>query len=269
MPSDEYDPDFFACLARAQDSHFWFHARAKAIEVVLKDLDIPPGAPPRVLDSGCGTGANLQALSRALPDSVVVGMDLYPQGLEYVSGTVGRLVAGDSHRPPFAPSSFQVVGMFDVLEHLDDDLEVLESTFRLLSAGGYLLATVPAYPRLWSHGDVVAGHRRRYTPRDLETKLTAAGFRVEYLTCFMAALCLPLVLRSHLPAKLRPLSDDEAKNRVKEGLKVLPVINSLVKLALAFERPLIGRRRRIPLGGSLLAVAVRPVDKPTGNPNGA
>ena len=151
---------------------------------------LPPGY--RVLEVGCGTGNVLRMLERHCRRGTVVGMDLFAEGLHYArQRTACGLVQGDVRTPPFG-AAFDLIGLFDVLEHLPDDRQILADLHRMLVPGGHLLVTVPAHRALWSYFDEAAHHCRRYAAPDLRRKLVAAGYRVDYLTQYMAAL-FPLV----------------------------------------------------------------------------
>jgi SAM-dependent methyltransferase len=151
--------------------------------------------------------------------------------------------------------------LFDVLEHLTADEEVLRDLYALLAPGGRLLLTVPAWPALWSYYDVAQRHRRRYRPRELAAKLRAAGFAVEYLTPILSGM-LPLILLNRvlapLAARLARASSPPAAEKALADLLPPPApINALLTRLLAWERPLVARRRRVPAGTSLLALARR------------
>jgi SAM-dependent methyltransferase len=163
-------------------------------------------------------------------------------------------VRGDVTAAPFC-EAFAVVGMFDVLEHITDDVGVLQDVRRMLAPGGAILLTVPAHMSLWSYFDVAAHHARRYSADELTTKLERAGFEVEYVTQFMRAI-YPLVwLGRRVKAALGRREDAVAMTQ--RELRVTPGLNGLLGAALAGEAELVRRRRRINLGTSLLAVGRR------------
>src|SRR5262249_43810635 len=146
----------------------------------------------RVLEVGCGTGTVLQMLERVCATGQVAGMDLFEEGLEFARRRVScPLICGDLRSPPFA-TTFDIVGMFDVLEHLEDDRGPLDHLFRLIRPGGRLILTVPAHMSLWSYFDESSCHYRRYDRTALQSKLAATGFEVEFITEFMMTL-FPLV----------------------------------------------------------------------------
>src|SRR5262245_7133302 len=183
-----YDPSFFARLFAIEDRHFWFCARNHVISTIVSQLTTDLTAGYRVLEVGCGTGNVLRFLERACPRGTVIGMDLFGEGLRYASHrTSCALVQGDMHAAPFA-AQFELIGLFDVLEHLQDDRRVLNDLTGMLAPGGALLLTVPAHRSLWSYFDEASCHCRRYEPEELESKLRDAGYQVEYLTQYMASV---------------------------------------------------------------------------------
>jgi SAM-dependent methyltransferase len=187
-------------------------------------------------------------------------MDAYVEGLRYARGrTACPLVAGDARRLPFR-AKFDLVGAFDVIEHVEDDLSLLGALGSVLRPGGTLLITVPACETLWSYFDVAACHCRRYEPADLRRKLVAAGYRVNYLTHYMTAI-FPLVwlLRKTRGRRARRQGElMDAKGRKEHALpdlRVVPLLNALLEAIVTQERHLIRRRVTLPFGTSLLACA--------------
>jgi SAM-dependent methyltransferase len=258
--SDEtsYDPNLYASLVAVEDRHFWFRARNRAITAVFESVraGLQPGY--RVLEVGCGTGNVLRDLQKSAVGGTVVGMDLHLEGLRYAQRRVdpALLVRADAGRPPFSVR-FDVVGLFDVIEHLDDDVAVLRQLRELLTANGTLLLTVPANRNLWSYFDVGAHHRRRYEMAELHDKLVAAGYSVDYLTPYMSALYPALWAGRRLAASRSPHPTDAASawSLAEADLKVRPVSGAVLGFLLGQELPWLRRRRRLPIGASLLAVA--------------
>jgi hypothetical protein len=127
-------------------------------------------------------------------------------------------------------------------------VEVLRILRARLAAGGALLLTVPAAPRLWSWFDEASCHRRRYTHESLTASLAAAGFRVEFSTPFMAAL-YPIMWMSR---RRRP---PESSRAITDQVRIVPGVNGVMKSLLALELPLIRARCRLQTGTSLVAIA--------------
>ena len=253
-----YDPGWFAQLQAIEDRHFWFRARNKVIAIVVSQItaNLAPGY--RVLEVGCGTGNVLRFLEQTCKNGVVTGIDLFAEGLQYARRrTTCQVVQADINAPPFA-TQFHLIGLFDVLEHLPDDMQVLRNVHTMLAPGGILLLTVPAHPSLWSYFDEGSHHCRRYRVSNLESKLNNTGYQIEYLTQYMVSIFPLLWLGRRLKSLIdrRPSgSADRTDALARAELRITPVANGLLAFLLAPEARLIARRRRLPMGTSLLAIA--------------
>jgi SAM-dependent methyltransferase len=248
-----YDPSFFDQLARIEDRHFWFRARNKLIFELSRRISLTLKPCDLVLEVGCGTGNVLRVLEQACPNSMLVGLELWFDGLRHARGRSGAaLVQGDIRSSPFG-KEFDLVGMFDVLEHLPEDQEILRLAGRSLRPGGKLLLTVPAHQSLWSYFDDAAGHCRRYSSKDIRRKLENAGFEVEFLTEFMACI-FPLVWGYRKLAG-RGKKSNSTRQLASEEFRLLPVINGVLTGMLSLEAKWVSRGRALLIGTSLLAVA--------------
>jgi SAM-dependent methyltransferase len=253
--SPNYDPHYFKTLEQIEQRHFWFVARR---EIVLDALrrTVPDLERRRVFDIGCGSGGLLEYL-RARGIAVAGACDAYAESLEIVRRRLDiPLVLVDEGRLPPLGGGHEVLALFDVLEHLDDDRGTLRFLHSILAPGGVVVLTVPAHPFLFDERDELAHHRRRYRRGELRRKLEEAGFGVRLLTHFMAPLVPPLLamraLRRLLPASFR-------RNRASHDLefRVVPVFNGLMRAVLAVERRSL-RAVPLPFGSSIIGVAVRP-----------
>jgi SAM-dependent methyltransferase len=110
----------------------------------------------------------------------------------------GQFVQASALRLPVRTESFRVVGLFDLIEHIQDDKSLLEEVARVLMPGGIVVATVPAHQWLWSEHDVKARHFRRYGVGDLVAAFERSGFRIEFVHQFYGFLLLPAVIRKVL-----------------------------------------------------------------------
>jgi SAM-dependent methyltransferase len=251
-PAGGYDPGLYDALYRAEDWHFWFRARNQVISVMASQVvaGLAPGY--RVLELGCGNGNVIRFLQASCSGGIVVGMDLFGEGLGYARRRgASRLVQGDVALAPFG-KQFHLIGMFDVLEHISDDRAALRQVFDLLERGGTLLLTVPAHRELWSYFDEVSRHCRRYEVGELSARLREAGYHIDYLTQFMMPL-YPLMWLSRRAAAGEQHPDASAS--IKKELQVNPVVNRALTLTLAVERRWLAKRWPLPMGTSLLAVA--------------
>ncbi len=256
-----YTAEQFAPLFAAEDRHFWFRSRNRCIAAALRSL--PDFAAIRdVLEVGCGTGVVLAELQRLFPAGRVVGMDLFEEGLKFARQRFqGSLVQGDVFQHSFE-QPFDLIGAFDVIEHLDDDEKILRRFWQQIRPGGHLIVTVPAHQSLWSYFDEVAHHRRRYAPRELGRKLSAAGFTSVYVTQFMCALFPFMWIKRRLlgerGTKLSQASAQQQQAAVESDLQINPLVNRLFELMLRPEAFFVSHRVRMPLGTSLLAITTRP-----------
>jgi SAM-dependent methyltransferase len=253
--SPGYDPHYFKALEHVERRHFWFVARG---EVVLDTLrrTVPDLERRRAFDIGCGSGGLLEYL-RTRGVAVAGACDAYAESLEIVRRRLDiPLVLVDEGRLPPLGGGHELVALFDVLEHLDDDRGTLRFLHSILAPGGVVVLTVPAHPFLFDERDELAHHRRRYRRGELRKKLEEAGFGVRLVTHFMAPLVPPLLamraLTRLLPASLR-------RNRARHDLefRVVPVFNGVMRAVLAVERRLL-RAATLPFGSSIIAVAARP-----------
>ncbi len=240
----------FAELAELELRHWWFAARSRLIVWALREYF--PGA-RTILDAGCGTGAVLEAVGAAAPGLERSGGELLARGLAGAARRLGdavALVQMDAARIPFA-EEFDVVGAFDVIEHIDDDEAALRSLHRALRPGGGLLLTVPQHPRLWTDADAYGGHRRRYTRADLAGKLVRAGFDPVRITSFVSLL-LPLMATARIRSRA-PTTPSEALAELRRADR----LGGPLARVMAVERRMIAAGANLPWGGSLLAVARR------------
>jgi len=249
VDNDGYDDSYFAELFRLESGNYWFRARNALLMWALKRY-FPQARD--YLEIGCGTGYVLAGVAAGRPDLHLHASEISSRGLPFAAGRVpqAELFQMDARAIPFA-GHFDIIGMFDVLEHIEDDRGVLAQACRALRPGGGLIVTVPQHRFLWSRYDEHAHHVRRYTAAEIAEKITAAGFRIMMTTSFVSLL-LPLMLLSRR-ARPAPRGDYD----VLAELRVGPVTNTLLAAVLAFERGLIRCGIRFPAGGSRLLLAQR------------
>ena len=202
----------------SEPTYWWYVARRQIVMTQVErflQARPDPSARPCILDYGCGTGLNLLHLS-TMGDAY--GLDMseravtfcVQRGLTQVAHLPGSL----SHSKPFG-QSFDLITMLDTLEHVDDDVLLLQQVSTWLKPEGVLLVTVPAYEFLWSGEDYVSEHRRRYTRRRLSRVFRQAGYEIIKLSYFntllfpaqvMTILCQRLFApRSMYRSHIKPL----------------------------------------------------------------
>jgi 2-polyprenyl-3-methyl-5-hydroxy-6-metoxy-1,4-benzoquinol methylase len=239
--------EFFDPLAEVEDRHFWFGARNALIVWALGRYF--PGA-RTMLDAGCGNGQVARAIALARPDLRLTASEAFAEGLAIAARKApgAELVQADVRALPWE-HEFDVVGAFDVLEHVVEDGDALTQIARAVRPGGGVIVTVPQHQWLWSPLDEYAHHQRRYSRRELVSRLEQAGLRVVRATSFVSLL-LPAMLASRRRQRGEPI-DPAAEFRIP------PFVNRTGHLIMRAERGLIRCGVSLPAGGSLLAIARR------------
>ena len=237
------DRAVFDRMAVQEDVHWWFAARREILAAVISRLvKLPEDA--RILEAGCGTGGNLRMLQsmgqvRAFElDGEARHAATAKSGLAVVEGSLPSAV-------PFGSQSFDLIGLFDVLEHIEDDEASLGALAARLAPGGRIVITVPAFPWLWSRHDERHHHFRRYTRAHLSKVAAAAGLRMEHGFYFNTAL-FPVAVAGRAIKSLFRL--DRADDRLPA-----PQLNAVLCTIFGAEKHLVGRFQ-LPVGLSLCAV---------------
>ncbi len=243
-----FDPAAFEMLVKVEQTHFWFVARNKLI-VGLAERFFPRAR--RYLEIGCGNGAVLGALANSRHWDRLVGSDLHPAGLVHARARLPQAVEFAQLDARYIPAeaAFDLVGAYDIIEHVADDEAALRAIRRATAPGGGAIVAVPQHPSLWSQIDELGHHQRRYRRGELESKLKRAGFEPLFSTSFMALL-LPLMAASRWRAR------GGAKRAAPETeFSLSPLVNHTLKLILQAEVGLTLAGMRWPIGGSRIVVA--------------
>jgi len=249
-----FDPKSFEMLAEIEDDHFWFVPRNRMLAGVIQKYF--PNAKD-ILEVGCGNGIVLSALSKDGNRRRLVGSELHPSGLAVAAQRLGKnaeLVQMDA-RDIMAENAFDVIGAYDVIEHIAEDEMVLHSMHKALRPGGGVVIAVPQHPWLWSTADEVAYHERRYKLGELEDKLNRNGFRPVFSTSYCSFL-LPIMMTSRLVERWRKKNVQQSEMSDMEA-KPPNVVNAILKSILQAEVSAILAGARFPVGGSRVVVATR------------
>jgi SAM-dependent methyltransferase len=249
-----YDPELFGELVRFEELNFWFVNRARLIEALLRKY-FPKARD--FLEIGCGTGSVLLALRKALPELNLTGSEQYPRGLVFARQRLGEsvtLVQMDA-RLILAREQFDVIGAFDVIEHIREDEDVLAEIRAALKPRGGAMIAVPQHPWLWSPADDAAFHQRRYARGELEAKLERTGLRVLHSTSFNALL-LPLMMASRTMMNFRARRGTRPDAMAE--FNIAQSLNRALSSVLRLEVGLTSAGIRWPLGGSRFVIAQRP-----------
>jgi SAM-dependent methyltransferase len=230
--------------SEVENFHWWFVVRRKLLKSILSSINIQKNT--ITLDIGCGTGSNLKALVSAGLDVIGLDQSLYALTLVKEKGDYS-LITGDINRLPLKTKSIGLIIAMDILEHLDDDSSGIIESFRVLSDGGILIVTVPAFKFLWGIQDIVTGHKRRYSRREIMNKLKAAGFDILKSSYFNFFLFFPILIARRiiqlLGLKIR--SENEVNS---------PSLNFIFKAVFSLE-PYLLKYFSFPIGVSILCIA--------------
>ncbi|HEV8136266.1 MAG TPA: methyltransferase domain-containing protein [Pyrinomonadaceae bacterium] len=247
--NDGFEADYFARLAQMEAGNFWFRSRNQLVIWALMRYF------PHVesfMEIGCGTGFVLSGIRRALPELLLSGSEIFTAGLSFAAKRLPdvELFQMDARRIPFR-EEFDVIGAFDVLEHIQEDEAVLAQMYTATRKGGGILITVPHHPFLWSGSDEFARHARRYKTRELCDKVRGAGFHVLRVTSFVSVL-LPALILSRFKQRLSTKEFDPTAE-----FDINSTLNAAFEKLLDGERSMIRAGLSFPAGGSLLLVGLR------------
>ena len=240
-----------ACF-RLEDASFWFTHRNRCIVTAARRF--PPDG--FILDVGGGNGVVAQALIAAGYETAL----LEPGSVGAQNAKTGRglptVINATIGEAAIRHGSVPNIGLFDVLEHIEDDAAFVRQLREILRPGGLLYVTVPSFNWLWSMADVDAMHYRRYSRRSF-TDVLAGGFEVLYSTYLFERLVPLSMLVRALPYLLglaRPKPEHAYEREHGVGRKWLA---DLFAGILDHEVGAIAAGKSLVVGSSLLVVARR------------
>jgi SAM-dependent methyltransferase len=236
-------------MAELDDRHWWYRGRREVLAALIRRIVRPP-RDAQILEIGCGTGHNFPMLGGF---GHVDALELDDQMRAYAERRLGRKVMS-APLPELAgvpDRGYDLIGAFDVIEHIDDHHAALASIATKLKPGGKFVMTVPAHQWMWSAHDVVNHHKRRYSKRSLRKLIEGSPLRLEAIGYFNSLL---------FPAAVAERVASKARGKDEASLSLPPApLNAALERTFAAERHLIGRVP-LPPGLSLYAVAsVQPV----------
>lgn len=239
-----------------EETSFWFLHRNRVIVDAIRRT----APPPRLfLDVGGGNGFVTCALVRAGYPSVILEPSAAGAANARTRGLT-HVIRSDFRTCLFQPGRFEIVGLFDVIEHVKEDIDFLRGVASILRPGGLVVVTVPAFQGLFSPDDTAAGHFRRYTRAAIAAVLRAAGFQPVRLSYFMAATVLPVLLLRTVPGWLGLRTGMDRARDCREHSGRSPLHRAATAILHA-EANVLARGGSIPMGTSCLAIGQLPLDR--------
>lgn len=204
MERDEYSK-----MYDLEASYWWFLGKQSLVKSQIGRLPLPGFKEVRLLDVGAGTGIIMKVLEKF---GKVCGMELSLEAIGFLKRrNLDPIVRSDANDAlPFRNETFTVITCLDVLEHLDNDVDLIREMFRVCRPGGYVLVTIPAFQAFWSVHDKVLHHRRRYTKNRLLAILKKTDFRVLKLSYYNVMMSIPILVIRKIRASRIPLQESQS-----------------------------------------------------------
>lgn len=243
----DYNAKGLDSLYIQEEKHFWFIARK---EFILRNAINYVQLKEKIIEIGAGTGNVARYLQKNGYNNISVG-EMHLNGLRYAQDYgMKECYQFDLLDTPFK-NEFDTVCMFDVLEHITDDCLALQNVYQMLNEEGKILLTVPAHMWLWNRDDVIAGHKIRYTRKELVQSLKSNGFEILSARYFFMNITPLLFLRRFLK------KDDGLKVQDEEyssDISMNPWMSAFLLFMSRIENKL---NKFLPnwFGGSLLVIA--------------
>lgn len=259
LGNTNYSPCYFDTFFYLEEKNFWFRSRNRVIRFLFEKY-LGVSHPAKVLEIGVGTGYVLQELA-TIKNYQILGTDIYLAGLKYAQKRLPNVdfAQMDVSRMPYH-QEFDAVGAFDVLEHIQDDVQAMENINRSLKTDGLFFITAPQHKWFWSKQDKEAYHKRRYSKKEIRNKLEKAGFQIEFMESYVSILFPVMALARLSILKKHPPDDAAAPTHINaeydfSDLRISPLVDLFFEYVMKAEEFLLRRGFRFPFGGSLAVVA--------------
>lgn len=243
----DYNARGLDIIFQAEEKHFWFIARKEFInQEIRKYIDKSSS----IIEIGAGTGSVSRYLMQNGYSNISVG-EMHLSGLLYAQQYgIDKCYQFNLLKTPFE-DEFDVVCMFDVLEHIEDDNLALQNIYKSLKNNGKIVLTVPSHMWLWNREDIVAGHKRRYTKKALINKLQKNGFEILNARYFFMTITPLLYLRTILN---KDDGSDIKNEEFNKGISMNPILNNILLYASRLENKISNFLPNL-FGGSLFIIA--------------
>jgi len=248
----DYPDSGFDLTDQNAESSFWVRSRNRLFKRMLQS-HLRLAGKTRLLDIGCGTGNFIQQIVQN-KNLQITGSEIYLKGLKYAKTNLPDVdfVQFDVTKGKIG-ERFNVITAFDVIEHIEDDLTALFNMNQMLDRDGILILSVPQHMFLWSRLDEIVKHKRRYSRRELVSKLEESGFEILRVTSFIFVL-FPLMLASRLLDKNYVKSESDERGLEKRA-KFHWSLNAIFDILMRIDEWLIKVGASLPFGGTLVIIS--------------
>ncbi|MEZ4937818.1 MAG: class I SAM-dependent methyltransferase [Crocinitomicaceae bacterium] len=244
---EEGNSDFM----QIEENSFWFRHRNNLIAECVQKYS------PKDLffDIGGGNGFVSKRLQEEGVDVVLVEPG-ESGAINAKSRGVENVLCSTLEDALFSENSIGSVGLFDVVEHIEDDLSFMQNIHSFMKSGSHVYITVPAYNFCWSNEDDDAGHYRRYTVGDMKELLLKSGFEITFATYIFSILPFPVYIFRTIPSKLglnknsNDLEKHQNEHKDKTGF-----VNNMLQKIWDWELSRIKNEKSISMGGSCFVIA--------------
>ncbi len=259
VENDDFESKCYPAYQKYVPDSFWYKSRNRIIEYLISSV-FKKNKYKSFLEIGCGNGFVLQHLSKSFLSISFSGCDIYIEALKYCRSN------NDNDTELFQYNVFKnnldlkydCIGLFDVIEHIENDNTVLQNVGHLLNPGGSIMITIPADMRLWSNNDVVNKHKRRYNITSISKLLSDNGFEVTYSNYFVFWLFPVLWLKAKIQkysTKKNDFSTYSTEDIAKQlNLKINPILNFMFYQIMKLELFWIKQGFKFSIGSSIVIV---------------
>lgn len=240
----------FDVIEKQEKAIFWCRSRLRLLKSIIAKYSKKNTS---FLELGCGTGFFIRELSKNL-NLKIIGSDIYLTGLKYAQKKSPDIefIQLDATSNCIS-EKFDIIGAFDVIEHIENDEAVIANVYHSLTEGGYFIITVPQYQFLWSKLDELVKHQRRYSKTELFTKLNKNGFTIAFHSSFVFTL-FPLMYLSRFFDKKHIPTNEFSADEFEKRVRLPKFLDWIFDKLMYIDEYLIGLGLSLPFGGSLLVV---------------
>lgn len=248
-------------MSRVEDDHWWYVGLRETLRRTMQARGARADGSLKILDAGCGTGANLRMLQAEFRPAYLEGFDLSEEAVELAreKAPEARIHVDDLCRPTRVEGQeFDWIVSLDVIyiPGAERARPGLQSLLTRLRPGGRLLLNLPAYNWLYSEHDAAIHTSERYTRSSVRILLEELGLEPEFLSYRLCAL-FPLVVATRIPGMWKARNAPEA---ARSDLHRLPsrFVQRALGSVLSLESRGLAAGLRLPFGSSVFAIARKP-----------